>query len=56
MEAAGRLSDPRFLPDLLRLKASGWQDDDPRPRVLDEAIAACSQSGHAGEPDSKAEV
>ena len=48
VEAAGRLSDPRFLPDLLHLKASGWQDDDPRPWVLDDAITACSQSGHAG--------
>jgi HEAT repeat protein len=42
VEAAAELGDPRLLPALLELKASGWQDDEPRPAVLDEAIQRCS--------------
>lgn len=43
VEAAGALGDPRLLPLLQRLKAKGWQDDEPRPKVLDDAITRCSQ-------------
>jgi len=43
VEAAGELGSPEALPTLQRLKAEGWQDDDPRPSVLDDAIAACSR-------------
>jgi HEAT repeat protein len=44
VEAAGALGDPRLLPLLQRLKADGWQDDDPRPKVLDDALANCSRT------------
>jgi HEAT repeat protein len=44
VEAAATLADPRLLPLLQALKAEGWQDEDPRPYVLDEAIAACTLS------------
>ncbi|MEX0428379.1 HEAT repeat domain-containing protein [Nocardioides sp. DS6] len=40
VEAVGALGDRRFLPWLLELRAAGWQDEDPCPEVLDEAIAA----------------
>ncbi|MCU1487126.1 MAG: hypothetical protein JWN67_3872 [Actinomycetia bacterium] len=42
VEAAAELSAPEALPALLRLKEAGWQDNDPRPSVLDDAIQACS--------------
>jgi HEAT repeat protein len=42
VEAAAELGDARLLPALLQLKSAGWQDDDPRPGVLDQAIARCS--------------
>jgi hypothetical protein len=44
VEAAAALSAPEALPSLLRLKAAGWQDSDPRPWLLDDAIRACSRS------------
>jgi len=40
VEAAGELGDQRLLPRLLELRDAGWQADDPRPGVLDDAIAA----------------
>jgi HEAT repeat protein len=42
VEAAAALGSSAALPVLHRLKTGGWQDDDPRPSVLDEAIIACS--------------
>jgi hypothetical protein len=47
VEAAAALGDPRLLPLLHRLKTSGWQDDEPRPGVLDDAIAQCSGADDA---------
>jgi HEAT repeat protein len=44
LEAACELADPRVLPLLLELRSGGWQEDEPRPSILDEAIAACSPS------------
>jgi hypothetical protein len=38
VEAAAELPDPSLLPLLHRLKSGGWQDDEPRPWVLDDAI------------------
>lgn len=43
VEAAVAVSSSALLPALLRLKALGWDVDDPRGHLLDEAIAACSQ-------------
>lgn len=43
VEAAAALGAPEALPALLRLKAAGWQDHDPRPWLLDDAILACSR-------------
>jgi HEAT repeat protein len=43
VEAAGALGAPEALPALLRLKKAGWAEHDPRPPVLDQAIAACSR-------------
>jgi hypothetical protein len=42
VEAAAELGDPRLLPMLDALKAAGWQEYDPIPSTLDDAIAACS--------------
>lgn len=42
VEAAAELGALQALPALLRLKQTGWQDRNPRPSVLDEAILACS--------------
>jgi HEAT repeat protein len=42
VEAAAELGAAEALPALLRLKQAGWQQDDPRPSVLDDAIRACS--------------
>jgi HEAT repeat protein len=42
VEAAAALGSPAALPALQRLKLNGWQQDDPRPSVLDDAISACS--------------
>jgi HEAT repeat protein len=44
VEAAGYLRAAQALPALLRLKAAGWQQGDPRPAVLDDAIRSCSPS------------
>jgi len=43
VEAAAALGAPAALPALRGLKRDGWQQDDPRPSVLDEAISACSR-------------
>jgi HEAT repeat protein len=43
VEAAAALGSPAALPALRRLKTDGWQDDDRRPWVLDDAIIACSR-------------
>lgn len=43
VEAAGALGSPDALPALRRLKAEGWDEGDPRPTVLDDAIEACSR-------------
>lgn len=42
VEAAAELGAIEALPALLRLKQAGWQDDEPRPSILDDAIQACS--------------
>ena len=42
VEAAAALGSPEALPALLRLKEEGWEEGDPRPSVLDDAIQACS--------------
>lgn len=42
VEAAAALGSPAALPALRKLKADGWQEDEPRPSVLDDAISACS--------------
>ena len=42
VEAAAALGSSEALPALLRLKDDGWEEDDPRPSVLDDAIQACS--------------
>ncbi|MEO5873517.1 MAG: HEAT repeat domain-containing protein [Streptosporangiaceae bacterium] len=42
VEAAACLGDSRLLPLLHALKAGGWQDDEPAPEILDEAIEACA--------------
>ncbi|MGJ6962794.1 HEAT repeat domain-containing protein [Streptosporangium sp. G11] len=42
VEAAAELGDPQLLPLLQKLKADGWQDDEPRPHVLDQALNACA--------------
>lgn len=44
VEAAGALGAAEALPALRRLKAAGWQERDPRPSVLDQAIEACSRA------------
>jgi HEAT repeats len=43
VEAAAALGAPAALPALQRLKLNGWQQDDPRPSVLDDAISACTR-------------
>lgn len=42
IEAAAELGAAEALPALRQLKRDGWQDHDPRPSILDDAIAACS--------------
>jgi HEAT repeat protein len=42
VEAAAALGAPEALPALQRLKREGWQLDDPRPSVLDDALHACA--------------
>jgi HEAT repeat protein len=42
VEAAAALGAPEALPDLERLKREGWQLDEPRPSVLDDALRACA--------------
>jgi len=42
VEAAAALGAPEALPALQRLKRDGWQLDDPRPSVLDDALRACA--------------
>lgn len=41
VEAAAALGAPEALPALQRLKEAGWDADDPRGSVLDDALAAC---------------
>jgi hypothetical protein len=41
-EAAAALAAPEALPALERLKREGWQRDEPRPSVLDDALRACA--------------
>ena len=42
VEAAAALGAVEALPALQRLKREGWQLDDPRPSVLDDALRACA--------------
>ena len=42
VEAAAELGAVEALPALQRLKREGWQLDDPRPSVLDDALRACA--------------
>jgi HEAT repeat protein len=42
VEAAAALGAPEALPALQRLKREGWQLDEPRPSVLDDALRACA--------------
>jgi HEAT repeat protein len=42
VEAAAALGAPEALPALERLKREGWQLDEPRPSVLDDALRACA--------------
>jgi HEAT repeat protein len=48
VEAAAELAVPEALPALLRLKADHWEDDEPSPGLLDEAIAACRHGNPRG--------
>lgn len=43
VEAAAALGAPEALPVLQRLKDAGWDADDPRGSVLDDALAACGR-------------
>jgi HEAT repeat protein len=45
VEAAAELGAPEALPALERLQREGWQQDEPRPSVLDNAIRACARGG-----------
>ncbi len=42
VEAAAALGAPEARPALQRLKREGWQLDEPRPSVLDDALRACA--------------
>jgi HEAT repeats len=42
VEAAAELGAPEALSALERLLRAGWQEDVPRPNVLDDAIRACA--------------
>lgn len=42
VEAAAALGAPEALPALQRLKREGWELDEPRPSVLDDALRACA--------------
>ena len=42
VEAAAALGAPEAFPALQRLKREGWQLDEPRPSVLDDALRACA--------------
>ena len=44
VEAAAELADPWCLPALETLRDAGWEKDDVRGGVLDEAIEACRNS------------
>ncbi len=48
VEAVAELAAIEALPALLRLKHAGWQRDEPRPSVLDDAIRACSAGTNTG--------
>jgi len=48
VEAAAELGAAEALPALLRLKHAGWQQNDARPSVLDDAIQACSAGMETG--------
>lgn len=52
VEAAAALGAPEALPPLLRLKREGWQFDDPRPSVLDDALRACATEQPRGMSDA----
>lgn len=41
VEAAFYFADPSLVPALEELQAAGWQDKDPRPDLLDQALEAC---------------
>lgn len=41
VEAAAELGDVRLVPLLEALQVGGWQADEPRPIVLDEALTRC---------------
>jgi hypothetical protein len=43
VEAAAELGAPEALPSLRRLKATGWQDRDTHPTLLDDALRACAR-------------
>jgi HEAT repeat protein len=46
VEAAAALRASEALPALQRLKREGWQLDEPRPSVLDDALRACAMERH----------
>jgi HEAT repeat protein len=48
VEAAAALRAPEALPALQRLKREGWQLDEPRPSVLDDALRACATEQPTG--------
>jgi HEAT repeat protein len=48
VEAAAALGAPEALPALQQLKREGWQLDNPRPAVLDDALSACSANDRHG--------
>jgi hypothetical protein len=42
VEAAAALGAPEALPALQHLKREGWELDEPRPSLLDDALRACA--------------
>lgn len=46
VEAAAALGASEALPALERLKREGWELDEPRPSVLDDALRACASEHH----------
>jgi len=55
VEAAAELGDHRLLPRLLHLKSSRWQDDEPRPEVLDHAIHTCARHAQGTQASPEAD-